>query len=473
MEKSDIPFLSASELSKLIQRREVSPVEAVQAYLERIDAVDGKLNSYITVCREEALQAAREAERNIAGGNYLGPMHGIPVSVKDQFNTNGIRTTGGSTILEDFVPHEDATVISNLKEAGAILLGKLNMSEFAMGDALVYPFGTPRNPWDLERTPGTSSGGSGAATAAFLCATSLGEDTGGSIRGPGAFCGVVGLRPSYGRVSRHGMLGAVWSMDIGGPISRTVEDCAMTLGAIAGHDPHDPYTWDAPVPDYARALDGDIRGVKVGVISERVHNEGVEPDITDGVVKAIAHLGELGAAVEDVSLPLAPYSAFIYTPIAQTEIAAVHRPWIKERLKDYDHNIQIRQLVGSIMPAQAYYKAQKLRVLLRRQVLDALEKVDVLVLPASSISASKLRTSAGIGSKEEVRADHLGRRSFTTPFNLAGVPAVSIPCGFTSSQPPLPMGLQIVGRAFDEETVLKVAHAYERSTPWHTMGPPI
>ena len=250
MEKTDIAFLSAAELSRLIKRKEVSPVEATEAYLERIDRVDGKLNSYITVCHEEALEAARQAEQAITRGDYLGPMHGIPVSVKDQFNTKAIRTTGGSTILAEHVPDEDATVIAKLREAGAILLGKLNMSEFAMDDALHHPYGTPHNPWDLERSPGTSSSGSAAATAAFLCATSLGEDTGGSIRGPASFCGLVGLRPSQGRISRYGMLGAVWSMDTPGPISRTVEDCAMTLGAIAGYDPKDPYTWNTPVPDY-------------------------------------------------------------------------------------------------------------------------------------------------------------------------------------------------------------------------------
>ena len=473
MERAGIPFLSASELSKLIQSKEVSPVEAVEAYLERIEQVDSKLNSYITVCREEALEAARQAERAIARGERQGPMHGIPVAVKDQFYTEGIRTTGGSSILSDLIPDEDATVIANLKNAGAILLGKLNMSEFAMGDAFYHPYGTPHNPWNLERSPGTSSSGSGAATAAFLCATSLGEDTGGSIRGPATFSGLVGLRPSYGRVSRYGMLGAVWSMDTAGPISRTVEDCAMTLGAIAGYDPKDPYTWNTPVPDYTRALDGDIRGLRVGVIQERVHTDVLEPDVKDSVIKAVSLLGELGASVEEVSLPLTVHSNVIFTPISQVEGAAVHHRGTRERLKDYDHNIQIRNLVGSIVPAQAYYKAVKLRSLLRQQMLEALERVDVLVLPTSSIPASKIPTSAGINSKEEVKANYYGRRSFTMPANLAGVPAISVPCGFTSSQPTLPIGLQILGRPFEDGMVMKVAHAYERNTSWHTRRPPI
>ena len=473
MERSDIPFLSASELSRLIQKKEISPVEAVEAYLERIDRVDGKLNSYITLLREEALADARQAEEEIARGESRGPMHGVPVGVKDQFFTRGIRTTAGSTILADYVPDEDATVISNLKKAGAILLGKLNMSEFAAGDTIRHPYGIPHNPWDLTRYPGGSSTGSAAATSASLCATSLGEDTGGSIRGPACYCNLVGLRPSYGRVSRHGIVGAVWSMDTVGPISRTVEDCAMTLGAIAGYDPKDPYTWNTPVPDYVDELDGNISGVRVGVIKERVYVDGIEPDIKEGVVRAIAVLGELGASVEEVSLPLTVYSSFIFAPISFAELGVVHHRWIRERLRDYDSGFQKALQVDSIIPAQAYVKGQKLRAILREQVLDALRSVDVLVLPTSSIPAWEIPTSGEISSKEQVRALHFGRRSWTAPANLAGVPAISVPCGFTTDDPPLPFGLQIMGRPFEDGTVMKVAHAYEQSTEWHTMRPPV
>ena len=451
----------------------MSPVEAVEAYLDRIDQLDGQLNSYITVCHDEALDAARQAEEAIAGGHYLGPMHGIPVAVKDQFYTKGIRTTCGSTILSGLVPDEDATAIGKLKSSGAILLGKLNMSEFAMGDAFYHPYGRPHNPWDLERTPGVSSSGSGAATAAFLCATSLGEDTGGSIRGPAAFCGLVGLRPSYGRVSRYGMPGTLWSMDMAGPISRTVEDCAITLQAIAGHDPKDRYTWKVPVPDYKQQLDGDISRIKVGVIKEWANSDVPEPDIKAGVANAISFLGELGASVQEVSIPLAVHGSVIFTHISQVEGASVHHRWIRERLRDFDHNDQVRHFVGSILPAQAYYKALKLRAVLRQQVLEALERVDVLALPTSPISAPKIPTSAGIKSKEEVMGGYFRRRSFTSLANLSGVPAISVPCGFTSSEPPLPIGLQIVGRPFEEGTVMKVAHVYECNTPWHTHKPPI
>ena len=241
MDQRDIPFLPVSELSRLIESREVSPVEVAQAYLDRIDDLDFKFNAYLTVTRREALEAARDAEQAIARGEYRGPMHGIPVAVKDQFWTKGIRTTGGARILADFVPEEDATVIANLKRAGAVLLGKTNMTEFAMGGGFER-FSPPRNPWRLDRRTGGSSGGSGAATAAFLCATSLGEDTGGSIRFPATWCGLVGHRPTWGLVSRYGVMTGVWSMDTAGPISRTVEDAAITLTAIAGHDERDPYS---------------------------------------------------------------------------------------------------------------------------------------------------------------------------------------------------------------------------------------
>ena len=471
MDKSQIPFLSATELSGLIQSREVSPVEATQAYLERIEAVDGQLNSYITVCGDEALAEARRAEEDISAGRYAGPMHGIPVAVKDQFNTQGILTTNGSTIHDNFIPDEDATVIANLKQAGAVLLGKLNMSEYASGDAFHHPYGRPRNPWDLSRNPGTSSSGSGAATAAFLCSTSLGEDTGGSIRGPASFCGLVGIRPSWGRVSRYGVFGASWSMDTVGPISRTTQDCAMTLAAIAGHDPKDPRTWDVPVPDYVGALTGDISGLRVGVVQERVHADVVEPDVREAVVNAIAVLGELGATLVDVEIPLMPHSAAISSCIISADAASLNRRDLEEHLEQFDHNNQVRLLMGAVLPAQAHQTALKLREMLRRQILEALEGVDVLVMPTSSIPAPLIPEKAGIGSKQEVIDGYRGRRSYTSPFNLANTPALSINCGFTSEG--LPVGLQIAGRPFDETRLFQTAYAYEQATEWNNRRAPI
>ena len=471
MDKSQLPFISATELASLIKSREISPVEATEAYLERIPHVDGKLNSYITVTSERAMADARQAEQEIVSGKYRGPMHGIPIGIKDQVYTKGILTTGGSTILKDFVPTEDATVVTKLNEAGAVLLGKLNMSEFAMGDAFEHPYGRPHNPWDLSRNAGTSSSGSGAATAAFLCATSLGEDTGGSIRGPASFCGLVGIRPSWGRVSRHGVLGASWSMDQVGPISRTVSDCAITLAAIAGHDPKDGYTWDIPVPDYLADMSGGVQGLKIGVITERVEGDAVDPQVRDLVLKAIVQLGELGAVVSDIEIPLIAQSAAISTAVTYGDVSGVHREGIDQRLKEYDYNIQLRLLTGAILPAQAHQKAVRLRHMIRQQILDALDQVDVLVMPTSSIPASTLPEKAGVESKAAFMEMLGGRRSFTAPFNLANVPALSINCGFTYED--LPVGLQIAGKPFDESMVFRVAHAYEQATDWHTRRPPV
>lgn len=471
MDKKTLPFLTATQLSKLIESKEVSPVDATEAYLDRIEEVDPKLNSYITITGEQALDAARHAEQEIATGMYRGPLHGVPVAVKDQFNTAGILTTGGSSILKDNVPTDDATVITNLKKAGAILLGKLNMSEFAMAEIYNHPYGTPRNPWDLERNPGTSSSGSGAATAASLCATSLGEDTGGSIRGPANFSGLVGLRPSHGRVSRHGVLGGSWSMDTVGPISRSVEDAAITLQAIAGHDSKDTYSWDVPVPDYRAALTGDIRGIRLGVIQERMDSPNLDPEFRETVAEAIGMMGELGASVEDTSIPHAPNAGALTMSILGVEWANLHRPMFEPHIDYLDHNNRIRFLTGSIIPAQYYYKAQKIRAVLRHQILDALEKVDVLVLPTGPITAPPVESVPGIQSKEHALTGLAGRISFTGPFNLAGTPAISVPCGFSTAG--MPMGLQIVGRPFAEGTVLKVAHAYEQNTEWHNRRAPI
>ena len=471
MDKKELPFLTASQLSNLIETKEVSPVEATEAYLDRIEEVDPKLNSYITITGEQAIESARQAEQEIAAGKHRGPLHGVPMAVKDQFNTAGVLTTGGSSILKDNIPSEDATVIAKLKEAGAVMLGKLNMSEFAMAEIYNHPYGTPRNPWDLERNPGTSSSGSGAATAAFLCSTSLGEDTGGSIRGPANFSGLVGLRPTHGRVSRYGVLGGSWSMDTVGPISRSVEDAAITIQAIAGYDTKDTYSWDVPVPDYRRALTGDIQGIKLGVIQERMDSPNLDPEFRETVAKAISVLGELGASSKDVSIPLAPNAGALTMSILNVEWANLHRPLFEPNFNELDHNNKIRFLTGSIIPAQAYYKAQKIRAVLRQQILDALEEVDVLVLPTGPVTAPPVESVPGIESKEHSLTGLAGRISFTGPFNLAGTPAISVPCGFSAAG--MPMGLQIVGKPFDEETVLKVAHAYEQNTDWHNCRAPI
>ena len=473
MNSNELPFLSATELAELIRTRGVSPVEATEAYLSRIEQVDPSLNAYITVTADRARAQARQAEAEIAAGHYRGPLHGVPVAVKDQFCTQGVLTTGGSSILGEYVPDYDATVMSRLKEAGAVLLGKLNMSEFAMGDSFHHPYGRPRNPWDLSRNPGTSSSGSGAATAAFLCATSLGEDTAGSIRGPAAFCGLVGIRPTWGLVSRYGMLASTWSMDAAGPISRTVRDCAISLQAIAGYDPNDSYTRDAPVPNYLDGLEVGIQGLRVGVLSDRVNADGVEPDVRDAVNAAVAHMGELGSEIEEISIPLMAESAAISTTLIYVDATAVHRQGLADHPEKYDHNNRVRLLTGALIPAQAHQKASRLRHIIRQHILDALERVDILILPTSSVQATPFPTEAGMAKngKEEFLNMLGGRRTYTTPSNLAGVPGLSINCGFTSDG--LPVGLQMVGRPFDESTLFRAAYAYEQATDWHTRRPPL
>ena len=474
MQPNDIPYLSATELAGYIESKQLSPLEAVDAYLSRIERVDPKLNSYVTVCAETARAEARQAGEEIAGGGYRGPLHGIPVGVKDQIHAKGITNSDGSKIRADFVPDADATVVANLRRAGAILLGKLNMSEFAMGDPISSYFGAAHNPWDLERNPGTSSTGSGAATAGFLCATSLGEDTGGSIRGPAANCGLVGLRPSWGRVSRYGVDGACWSIDTIGPISRTVADCAATIGAIAGYDANDPYTRREPVPDYRQALTGDIRGLKVGLVTELMDpNLGLNDQTREAVATAAQTLAELGAEVREISLPLAQQSGVIVRTITHTERVSLRPEWLRERPEDYHVNTRIAFMTGNLIPGQVYYKAQKLRAIVRRQVLAALEEVDVLIQPTSSGPAGKLDFTTGVASKEAA-AQALVEGSYRGPYSLSGAPALSIPCGFTSpGDGALPLALQIAGRPFAEATVLNVAHAYEQATPWHDRKPPI
>ena len=466
MNTSELPFLSAGDLSRLIQSKEVSPVEATEAYLDRIASLDHRFNSYLTVMREQALADAQQAEEDIASGQHKGPMHGVPVAVKDQFWSKGVRSTGGSRILADFVPDEDATVIANLRKAGAVVLGKTNMTEFAI-TGFSHRYATPRNPWNTDSYTGGSSSGSGAATAAYLCATSLGEDTGGSIRFPATWCGLVGLRPSWGLVSRYGVMRGVWSMDTVGPISRTVEDAAITLGAIAGHDPKDRYSSTVPVPDYRQALGGDLNGLTIGVITQFMESDLVEPRVRQTVSDSFATLGELGATVEEVSVPLSMDAGVASAVLLAVEPALAQQDWIKDQLQDYGHDVRILLLTGSLLPAQAYYKAQKLRTMLRQQVLDSLEKYDVLVLPTSGKGAQPLEQDPPITSKET--ASRLAFL-FTRIFNLASCPAMSVPCGFDDRG--MPVGLQIGARPGAEETIFKVAHAYEQATAWHTMRPP-
>ena len=475
MSNQELVFLSAANLASEIKNKQISPVEAVEAYLDRINHVDPKLNAYITVLADKALEAAHQSESDITSGVNKGSLHGVPVAIKDQIYTKGIRTSSASKIRSGFVPDFDATVVNGLKRSGAIILGKLNMTEFAMGDPITSAFGVTHNPWDLDRNPGTSSTGSGAATASFMCASSLGEDTGGSVRGPAANCGIVGIRPTWGRVSRYGVDGASWSLDTIGPISRTVKDCALTLGAIAGFDQNDPYTRNIPVPDYAACLTGDVKGVKIGLVKEFLDTEvmGVTQAVRQGVMDAAELLASLGAEVEETSLPLAPVSGVASRIISAVERSSLHPEWLRDKPDDFHHNTRVAFSVGELIPSQVYYKAQKLRTLVRKQTLKALEKFDVLAMPVASEPATIMNLKPGIESKEAA-VNALTEGSYRGLFSMVSGPAMSICCGFsTEGNNKLPLALQLAGRPYDESTLMNVAYAYEQNTAWHLERPPL
>ena len=475
MTPNEIPFLPASELASAIRKRDISPVEAVDAYLDRIGKVGDKLNAYITVCANEARADAKRLEDEAAAGEFRGPLHGVPVGIKDQIHTAGIRTTDASKIRADVVPSADATVVAKLKAAGAVIIGKTNMSEFALGDPISSWFGPARNPWDTARNPGTSSTGSGSATAGFLCATSLGEDTGGSIRGPAANSGLVGIRPTWGRVSRAGVDGASWSVDTIGPISGTVTDCALTLGVIAGHDPKDRYSRTEPVPDYLHGLDAGVAGMRIGVVTELMGGHGLSLNdrSRDAATAAIEVFRELGAEIVPVSLPMAPSTGPIVRTITSTERVSLNPEWLRERFQDYHPNTRVAFAVGNLIPGQVYYKALKLRALVRRQVIEAFRQVDLLLQPTSTGPAGLLSDEPSVVSSKEMAAASLLEGSFRGLYSLSGCPALSIPCGFTSDgEGALPLALQIAGPHLGEAAVLRAAYSYEQATPWHLRQPP-
>ena len=468
MANEELVHASVTELSALLGDGKLSPVELTQAYLDRIAALDGTLHAFITVDAEGALEAARTAESAIAGGRRLGPLHGIPMAVKDQMDARGLPTTGGSSILND-VAKTDSTVVARLREAGTVLLGKLNLSEFALGGSINHPYGVPRNPWDTDRQPGQSSSGSGIAVAASMCAAAIGEDTSGSIRGPAAWCGITGLRPTWGRVSRHGILPMSWSMDQAGPLTRTVEDCATVFAAIAGHDPNDPYTSHQPVPAYTPVE--SLKGVRIGVIRESMGDGMVDAEVQQRGEEAVVAMRQAGAEVIEVSIPLFPQGGLISNGVADADAAYVHRERLAAHAAEYDFATRRRLLAASLMPAHLYQKAQRFRVIMRRQVMAALESADVLVTPSQSQPAPLIATDTGLYSKDAVMRQFFGIRAHRGPFNLAAVPAMSIPCGFTDAG--LPVGLQLVGRPFDESTLFQVGGAYQARTDWHTRRPPL
>ncbi len=469
MASQELHFHSIAQLAGMVRDGQLSPVELTRTYLDRIESLDGRLNSFITVMKEGALAQANEAERALRSGDYIGPLHGIPVAVKDIIHTRGVLTSGGSKVLADHVPDKDSTIIERLNDAGAVLLGKLNLSEFAIGGTIDHPFGTPRNPWNTEHSAGGSSSGSGVAVAGGLCAGALGSDTGGSVRGPAAFCGIVGIRPTYGRVTRHGVVPMCWSMDTIGPMTRTVEDCALMLRAIAGPDPRDSSSSPEPVPDYSQSLEEGAKGLRIGVPREMFEFEGLDSETHDAVTRAVGVLEELGASAEEMTLPTSVRSGAVFIAIADVDAANFHADWLRTRGDDYDWSTRTRLESATLTPATAYIKAQRARELIRRELMDALDEFDVIVTPTGPVPAPTIAVSTGRpGGYYQGKVD-LGRRRYTSPAALAGLPALSVPCGFSRSG--LPIGMQIIGKPFSEDLLFRVGHTYERVAGWYTSHP--
>ena len=448
----------------------MSPVEVTEACLARIDRLDRTLNAFITLTPDRALAAARRAEGEITAGHWRGRLHGVPIALKDLFATAGVRTTCGSRILRDWVPAKDAGVVRRLHEAGAVILGKLNMSEFAYA-AIHSDYGPPRNPWNLDRFTGGSSSGSGAAVAGGLCFGATGTDTGGSIRNPAAHCGIVGLKPTYGLVSRAGVVPLAWSLDHAGPMAGTVEDAAILLDAMAGFDPADPTsivptTGDAGALPPLEASAPALRSLRLGAVEGQLAKE-TSADVAARVREAVRVLQPLVAEVEEVTLPMLEEMVAAWWTICLAEASAYHQQTLAERAQDFGPIVRERLQAGLAIPAVQYLQAQRVR---RAAVLEfdkLLARVDLLVLPATFAEAPPIATADAVHSSEVLRR----RIVPTAPFNLLGLPAVSVPCGFTDSG--LPVGLQIAGRSGEDRLVLAAAHLYEQSAGWWTRRPPL
>src|SRR5918995_2406419 len=459
----DLPLLDVAEK---IRTRQISPVELTERVLARIDALDGTLNAFITVLAEQATRDAQKAEREILAGPHRGPPPGVPVSIKDLFATKDIRTSAGSRVLANHVPDHDATVIERLRTAGAIIVGKTNMLEFAY--AAVHPdYGPTPNPWDPTRSSSGSSSGSAVAVATGMGYGSIGSDTGGSIRLPASYCGIVGLKPTYGRVSRHGGIPVSWSADHFGPMTRTAGDAAALLAAIAGEDPRDPTSGRVPVPDYVAGLDGGLARKRIG-ISDLYLRHHVDPTVLDLVEQAIATLGRLGAEIEEITLPPPSEAVAALLAILMPEATVYHLPWLREQPESYSSAVRERLELGAVTPAVSYIQGLQVRRRFIDMFLAAMEPVDMLVTPTGPTAATLLEGDLITGDEAdpEVLAALI---HFCGPFNLTGFPAVSIPCGFTPSG--LPVGMQLVAKPWQEGPILAAAHAYQQATDWHRRLP--
>ncbi len=470
MSEGELCLLTLAEQSKLIASRKISPVDLVQSVLRQIDRIDGKINAFITVTRDSALAEAREAEAEIGRGEYRGSLHGIPIALKDLLYTKGVRTTAGSKIMRDFVPTEDATVVACLRAAGAVTVGKTNMNEFAYGATGLNPhYGDVRNPWDLDRITGGSSSGSAAAVAASMCSAALGSDTGGSIRNPAALCGLVGLKPTYGRVSRYGAVPCAWSLDNVGPLTRTAEDAALILGAIAGWDPRDPASSAEPVPDYQAALSQGISALRIAVLREYA-TDPAEPGVTAAFQAALDVLRGLGATVEELSMDEVSAAIGASTAILSSEVTAYHEENLRTRPEDFSSEVRARLETGLFIAATDYLKGQRIRRLLIQRFAEVLQRYDAIVCPTVPVTAPKR-------DQEVIQFDGFSEPRGTTMvrhtrlFNLNSLPAVSVPCGFASNG--MPVGLQVATPPFTEGSALRIAHAYQQATGWHKFAPAV
>ena len=468
------------EASELLRNKKLSSVELTEAYLGRIEQAEPKVHAMVTVTGDEAMEQARKADELIAAGD-TGTLTGIPIVIKDVMCTKGIKTTCSSKMLENFVPPYDATVVERIKANNMVVLGKANMDEFAMGSSNENSaFFITNNPWDLDRVPGGSSGGSAVVVAAGEAVCSLGSDTGGSIRQPAGFCSVVGMKPTYGRVSRYGLVAFASSLDQIGPLTQDVTDCALLLNAIAGDDSRDSTSVPEPVPDYTKSLKSDLKGMRLGIPRE-YFVEGMQPEVDEAIRAAIGKLEELGAGVEEMSLPHTPYALAVYYIIAPSEASAnlarydgvkygysyeADSMWDsmeKTRENGFGPEVKRRIMLGTYALSAGYYdawylKAQKVRTLIRREFDEAFQKFDALVTPTSPTVPFK------IGEKMDDPLTMYLSDVCTLPVNIAGVPGISIPAGFADG---LPIGMQVIGRPFDEEAILRVAYAYEQATEWH------
>ncbi|MGI9558038.1 MAG: amidase [Solirubrobacterales bacterium] len=464
--------LTLKEVGDRIAAREVSPVEVVDATLERIEELDPKLTAFVSVTADQARQAAKGAEASIAAGYHLGPLHGVPLALKDLVGVRGEVSSAGSKVLGEHVPNEDAAVAAGLRAAGAIFVGRLNMHEFAYGVTTRNPhYGTARNPWNTERTPGGSSGGSGASVSARMAYGAIGTDTGCSIRLPAAWCGISGIRPTIGRISNYGITPLAWTLDTAGPMCRTVEDCALMFGPIAGYDARDRQTANVPVHDYIGDLDRGLDGIRVAVIDD-YSLTGQQEGVRGAMEAAIATLESGGAQVTSVQLDhLEPaVSALLTVDVA--EPAAYHAAWLRERPEDYGQDVRALLEAGELYLATHYIQAQRYRTVLRDQFVEILRSADAILTPTVGFTAPEVgATDVVIESGELFDMEAAVMRYNALP-PLAGTPALSVPCGF-SADDSMPVGMQLIGRAFDEATLFRIGHGYQQLTDWHEREPSI